>query len=149
MLEHEGKEYRNAYPARVSRRTYTVEEANMALPEVRSVVERIVELAELIPDLQDQAHVAEYRAARQDSLLEDRALLDQWTVALQGAEDELIAAVRRLGEMGVALKDPRVGLVDFYGYRDGELVELCWKLGEDSVAHWHRIGEGFPGRQPL
>ena len=51
--------------------------------------------------------------------------------------------------MGVVLKHPIEGLVDFYSYRNGELVELCWKLGEDRVAHWHRIGEGFPGRKPL
>ena len=33
--------------------------------------------------------------------------------------------------------------------RTGELVELCWKLGEDAVGSWHRIGEGFAGRRPL
>ena len=53
------------------------------------------------------------------------------------------------GLLEEVLKHPVEGLVDFYSYRDGELVELCWKLGEDRVAHWHRIGEGFPGRKPL
>jgi len=47
------------------------------------------------------------------------------------------------------LKDARTGLVDFLSWREGELIELCWRLGEDQVAHWHRIGEGFSGRRPL
>ena len=49
----------------------------------------------------------------------------------------------------VTLKDANTGLVDFLGERDGEVVELCWRLGEDRVANWHRVGEGFPGRKPL
>jgi hypothetical protein len=32
---------------------------------------------------------------------------------------------------------------------DGEVVELCWKLGEERVGYWHRIGEGYRGRKPL
>ena len=47
------------------------------------------------------------------------------------------------------LKDPQMGLIDFPTLRDGELVELCWKLGEEKIGHWHRIGEGFAGRKPL
>jgi hypothetical protein len=39
--------------------------------------------------------------------------------------------------------------VDFYGRRDGEVVYLCWRDGEDRVAHWHTLGSGFAGRRPL
>ena len=62
---------------------------------------------------------------------------------------ELQEVVDELALIGVQLKDARTGLVDFFAYRDGEVVELCWKLGEESISHWHRIGEGFPGRKPL
>ena len=68
---------------------------------------------------------------------------------LRSAELSLAAAIRRLEEMDISLKDPRLGLVDFYGYVNGELVELCWQLGEKQVANWHRIGEGYAGRKPL
>ena len=59
----------------------------------------------------------------------------------------MVRAVGALEEMGVTLKDAQVGLVDFLSYREGELVELCWRLGEESVSHWHRIGEGYAGRK--
>ena len=41
------------------------------------------------------------------------------------------------------------GLVDFYALRGDRLVFLCWKHGEDQIAHWHEVGAGFPGRQPI
>jgi hypothetical protein len=52
-------------------------------------------------------------------------------------------------DRGVLVKDLDVGLIDFPSIRDGEQVELCWRLGEEKVAHWHRVGEGFRGRKPL
>jgi hypothetical protein len=57
--------------------------------------------------------------------------------------------VASLNGMGIQLKGPLEGLIDFPSYRDGELVELCWKLGEEKVDHWHEIGEGFAGRRKL
>jgi hypothetical protein len=41
------------------------------------------------------------------------------------------------------------GLVDFPALRHGETVLLCWKLGEDEIAYWHRVEDGFAGRRPL
>ena len=38
---------------------------------------------------------------------------------------------------------------DFYHERDGELVFLCFKLGESDITHWHSLAGGFAGREPL
>lgn len=134
---------------RVQPRTYELAEANAVLPRVRELVERIVELGNLLPDLEDAVRIAQYRRARAD----DPAALDpehdRHTEALREAELELAGALTALEAMGVQLKDMRLGLIDFLSYREGELVELCWKLGEDRVAFWHRMGEGFAGRRPV
>ena len=45
--------------------------------------------------------------------------------------------------MGAVLKDPRTGLVDFYGQVDGKRVWLCWKYGEDAVTHYHGLRRGL------
>ncbi len=129
--------------------TYEVHEANRALPKVRRLVGQIVELSAQLDELTDQVRIAEYRMRRQGAVGTDRERFEESTTALRGAEEDLVAALGGLEEMGVQLKDPRIGLVDFLSYRDGELVELCWQLGEDRVAHWHRIGEGYRGRRPL
>jgi len=51
--------------------------------------------------------------------------------------------------MGIELKDPELGLVDFRSIREGREVYLCWQLGEEHLSFWHEIDTGFAGRQPL
>jgi hypothetical protein len=130
-------------------RTYTVDEANRELPRVRPIVAQIAELSALRPDLEEQLRMAEYSMQRPSANGADAEREQQARDAVQGAEEELLKAVLSLNSMGIQLKGPLEGLIDFPSYRDGELVELCWKLGEDRVEHWHRIGEGFTGRKKL
>jgi hypothetical protein len=54
-----------------------------------------------------------------------------------------------LDGIGVQLKRIDDGLVDFPSERDGRVVNLCWRLGEDTIAWWHELDAGFAGRQPL
>ncbi len=130
-------------------RTYTVEEANNELPRVRRIVAQIAELSALLPELEDQARIKEYEAKRPAASSEDRDRHQKARDAASGAELELLKAVASLNSLGIQLKGPLEGLIDFPSYRDGELVELCWKLGEERVEHWHHVGEGFAGRKKL
>lgn len=134
---------------RVAIRTYHLHEANRALPQVRRLVGQLVELAAQLDELTDEVRIAEYRMRRDGATSLERDRFEESSTALRRAESDLVTALESLQEMGVTVKDARSGLVDFYSYRDGELVELCWQLGEDRVAHWHRIGEGFRGRKPV
>jgi hypothetical protein len=130
-------------------RTYTVEEANQELPRVRRIVEQIAELSALRPELEDQARIAEYEAKREGATPAKQERLQQARDAAVGAELEWLKAVANLNGLGIQLKGPLEGLIDFPSYRDGEPIELCWKLGEDTVDHWHRVGEGYAGRKRL
>ena len=130
-------------------RTYTVDEANQELPRVRLIVAQIAELSALLPELEDQARIAEYESKRPSASPDNKDRHQQARDAVGGAELELLKAVASLNGMGIQLKGPLEGLIDFPSYRDGELIELCWKLGEEKVEHWHRIGEGFSGRKKI
>jgi len=130
-------------------RTYTVEEANAALADVRPLVERIVDAFTNLPELQEATRVADYKSSRPSAGPAEEHAFEEARRAMQRAEMAVAEDALALEQLGVALKDPQTGLIDFYSYRDGELVELCWKLGEPSIEHWHRIGEGFAGRRPL
>ena len=68
---------------------------------------------------------------------------------LERLNEEAATTVDELEELGVVVKDLDLGLLDFPALREGEEVELCWRVGEDSVEYWHRIGEGFAGRKPI
>jgi hypothetical protein len=50
---------------------------------------------------------------------------------------------------GAQVKDLDSGLIDFPTLHHGETVLLCWQLGEDEIAWWHRVEDGFAGRRPL
>ena len=63
--------------------------------------------------------------------------------------DAVARCVERLEHLGVLVKDLERGLVDFPALRDGKEVLLCWEVGEDEVAFWHGLEEGFAGRKPL
>ena len=130
-------------------RTYTVDEANAELPRVRRIVEQIAQLSALRPELEDQARIAEYEAKKNGSSEAQKERHQQAREAAASAELEWLKAVAALNGLGIQLKGPLEGLVDFPSIRNGEQVELCWKLGEEKVEHWHRVGEGFAGRKKL
>ncbi len=53
-------------------------------------------------------------------------------------------------QLGIELKDYSRGLIDFPTMRGGQVVLLCWQLGEgDEIQWWHEVEAGFMGRQPL
>src|SRR5437867_1572615 len=53
--------------------------------------------------------------------------------------------VEELERLGVLVKDLDRGLVDFPALRGDEEVLLCWEVGEDEIAYWHGVDEGFAG----
>lgn len=56
---------------------------------------------------------------------------------------------REVQALGAVVKDPQIGLLDFYGSVDGKLVWLCWRYGEESLRYWHELDAGYTGRRPL
>jgi hypothetical protein len=69
--------------------------------------------------------------------------------SMEREAEAVAAAVNELNRLGVLVKDLDRGLVDFPALRRGEEVLLCWQVGEEEVAFWHGVDEGFAGRKPL
>jgi hypothetical protein len=132
----------------MAERYFTPEEANALLEEVRPLAESLVAHRRAFS-------VAAARRARLASRIsgnggdfdpqEPRELDEQ----LEGEAEAVARAVEQLEQLGVLVKDLDRGLVDFPALRDGEEVLLCWEVGEEEVAYWHGIDEGFAGRKPL
>jgi len=62
---------------------------------------------------------------------------------------ELRGLLLELKELGVNVEDPEIGLVTMPGLHLGEVVNLCWKLGEDRVRFWYPDGGCYAARRPL
>lgn len=123
---------------------FTVEQANRTLPLVRRIVEDVVDQhrrwreAILELDLASQAGEPEESPRVEDLVRQARDL-----------SRELDGYQRELRDIGVQLKDSRLGLVDFPSEIGGRTVLLCWRLGEPEVQFWHEVNAGYAGRQPL
>jgi hypothetical protein len=132
------------------RRSFTVEEANRALPLVRAIVADIVRQWKVVSDLEQRlSPVLDRRKS-------SKAEADPYDAELASRRAELAAEqatfrsyLHELEKLGVELKGAHNGLCDFPSLRDGREIYLCWKLGEEEVTHWHELHSGFSGRQPI
>lgn len=119
-------------------RSYTVEEANALLEELRGALSRI-------------------REARRTVLRSAQRITERTPLNGGGIDGtahwEALRVLRRevegLSEQGIVLRDAETGLIDFPARREGRLIYLCWRPDEDRVAHWHEVDAGFGGRRPL
>lgn len=130
------------------KKLFTPEEANNALPLVRKITadiaetyRRLMENSELAgspnPDEirgLDSAHREELGDIF-ERIEQDKKLFEEY--------------VEELDRLGILLKGPLDGLIDFPALRDGKIVLLCWRTGEDAVSFWHGLDDGFRGRQPI
>lgn len=124
-------------------------EANRLLPRVRPLVERMVEHRRALVAAQRVRERALGRIAGNGGDYSPGELADL-AEDVEREATEVARAVRALTELGVQVKDLDSGLVDFPAARaDGEIVLLCWRLGEDEIAWWHSEQGGFAGRRPL
>ncbi len=79
----------------------------------------------------------------------DRALRERLVGEWTKVHDDLEAEVERLAKEGIEVKDLDAGLLDFYALVGGEVVFLCWRVGEEEVAFYHSLTGGFRNRRPL
>jgi hypothetical protein len=132
----------------VAERYFTPEEANEALGEVRPLTEELVAHRRSLVELQSRQSSLVTRIAGNGGNVEPRELQ-----GVQESIDEEVAGiarcVARIHEVGAFVKDLDDGLVDFPARHGEEEVLLCWRLGEDEVAFWHGLEEGYSGRKPL
>ena len=129
-------------------RTFTPEEANEALVELRPIVERMVQhrrnlVAAEVEQAEFVMRIAGNGGDMVPSDLHEAAETIQREAAAISECAELIRAA------GAEVKSLEEGLLDFPAHRGDEVVLLCWKLGEDEIHYWHRVDEGFGGRKPL
>lgn len=130
-------------------RTFTLDEAQTLLPILESLLKQAIQGKQLIVSVDAELQETAHRV-----FLNGGTRLDVVYLARRKAERE--KAIRRVKDAlaeidatGVQVKDLDIGLLDFPCQVEGEIVLLCWKMGEPKIAHWHGVSEGFAGRKPI
>ena len=129
-------------------RTFTPEEANKALVELRPIVERMVEHRQRLTAAQRRQRELVTRIGGNggDMMPSD---LREAAETIEREAAAIAECAERIDELGAQVKSLEEGLLDFPALRGEEEVLLCWKLGEDDIRFWHGTDEGFAGRRPL
>jgi hypothetical protein len=133
----------------MSPRTFTLDEAQMLLPVLESLLKRAMQGKKLIEEvegeLQENAHRVFLNGGTQVNVVHLARRKAERERAIQRIKD----ALAEIEAAGVQVKDLDIGLLDFPCKVDGEIVLLCWKVGEPRITHWHGATEGFAGRKPI
>jgi hypothetical protein len=123
---------------------FTVEEANDLLPFIRPKLEEIKARYQNNASFLDPVKLAAQAAAESGG------------GGLAGGANyvkslyQIGKLTTELYELGVQLKDYSRGLIDFPSVRNGQVILLCWQLGEkERIEWWHETETGFAGRKPL
>lgn len=126
------------------RRTYTIEQANALVPQVRAVLLQLaVEQRRL-----DAAHADMHRQLEGNGSPDSAAAAGRRETEVSEIREGIRNLLMHMAEMGVELRDIEMGLVDFPAERDGTPVWLCWRLADPQVAFWHGTDEGYSTRKP-
>jgi hypothetical protein len=126
-------------------KVFRLEEANALLPIVRPQLELLVRKRRDLAIKLLEADTAQRMAS--DAGGAQRAA----TQAKQAEElhTEMLALIEAVQKHGCIVKDLDLGLVDFPALRGGQLVNLCWKMDEPTIAFWHGMDEGFGARKSI
>lgn len=130
-------------------KTFTLDEAQLMLPTIEALLKQAMEAKAAAESVEDDLQSVARRIFLAGGTMVNVADVQLKKKALTGLVQRVKDAVQEMDAIGVQVKDLDVGLLDFPAYLDGEIVLLCWKLGEEKIEFWHDLEAGFRGRQPV
>lgn len=120
---------------------FTLQQANEALTSIRPIMDEVQAIRQKILAKQPEAWPAIEKSAGNGGNKALSAMVQDF--------ERLDALIHQILDTGAQIKDINIGLLDFSALRDGREVYLCWQYGEDDIAYWHEVDEGYAGRQAI
>jgi hypothetical protein len=130
-------------------KTFTLDEAQALLPVLESLLKRAVEAKQAAESIQQELQELSRRIFLSGGMRIDPIEVQRKKTTVEALVQRAKDAIAEIDAIGVQVKDLDTGLLDFPARLDGEIILLCWKMGETRIDHWHTIESGFRGRQPI
>lgn len=121
-------------PARAPKQ-FTVEEANSMLPLVRSIVKDICDVfARVTGRRSDLRRILRANSRGAGVLYDDE--MEESRADLQEEYEQIWRYREELESLGIILRAPEEGSIEFPSRLMGKDCFLCWKLGEEQVRYF-------------
>jgi hypothetical protein len=133
----------------MSDRTFTLDEALSLLPVLESLLRTAISAKKILEEVGAEQQALAHRIFLNGGTFVDVVPLARRKAERIKAEQRAKDAIAEIDSIGVQVKDLDIGLLDFPCEVEGQIVLLCWKMGEKSITHWHGTEEGFAGRKPI
>ena len=133
----------------MSDRTFTLDEAQSLLPILESLLRNAIGGKKIMEEVEAEMQALTHRIFLNGGTHVDVVATARRKAERAKAEQRAKDALAEIDSIGVQVKDIDIGLLDFPCQVDGQVVLLCWKMGETSITHWHSPDEGFAGRKPI
>ena len=133
----------------MSSRTFTLDEAQDLLPVLESLLRKALDGKKLIESVDAELQAVAHRIFMNGGMSINVVHLAGRKAEREKTFQRVKDAMDEIGAIGVQVKDLDIGLLDFPCRVSGEIILLCWKLGEKGITHWHGTDEGFAGRKPI
>ena len=131
----------------MSDRTFTLEEAQSLVPVLESLLRTAIAGKKLMEQVEGEMQALGHRIFLNGGTHVDVGAVARRKAERAKAEQRAKDALAEIDSIGVQVKDLDIGLLDFPCEVEGRIVLLCWKMGEQSITHWHSPEEGFAGRK--
>jgi hypothetical protein len=130
-------------------KTFTLDEAQALLPIVEALLNRAIEAKQALADLEEEQKELLRRIFLGGGMLVNLTAVKKRKITMAALVQRAKDSLQEIDAIGVQVKDLDTGLLDFPCILEGETVLLCWKRGEARIGFWHRMEDGFRGRQPI
>jgi hypothetical protein len=133
----------------MSDRTFTFDEAQSLLPVLESLLRVAMSAKKTIEEFETELQALQHRIFLNGGTFVDVVPMARRRAERGKAEQGAKDALAEIDSIGVQVKDLDMGLLDFPCEVEGQVILLCWRLGEKSITHWHGTQEGFAARKPI
>src|SRR3981189_3333746 len=130
-------------------RTFTLDEAQSLLSVLESLLRTAIAGKKLMDEVDAEMQAVAHRIFLNGGTHVDVVPLARRKAERAKAEQRVRDTLAEIDSIGVQVKDLNIGLLDFPCEVEGQVVLLCWKLGEKSITDWHGKNEGFAARKPI
>ena len=131
----------------VTRRLFSLEEANALLPQLDSLLNRLLTKKEALDRLHDEFFMQEL--LHEATASTENVRLESGAREVDGSISDLEEELGQFRSLGCILRNLDAGWVEFPAERQGNMIYYCWKKGEPAIQYYRKIQSAFAERLPF